>query len=452
VRPGLKLSIKESKFYSAETDDAQKITNVLSELNAGNSKISPLFPSRPPASPSYQNRKQRPGERQTDSRDYFVIDLPEGADAALIASKLNELNGVEYAEPRRRPAPPPGVPTPNFESSQTYKGDAPNGIGILGLRRIRGSDGAGLRAIDLEYSWRLNHEDLNVPRTRRHAITGCRIKDPFNSQEHGTAVLGVIAGERNAYGVTGISPGARIDLIPVNCEPPHDYSLDKAIELASTMLRPGEVIIIEQQTEVCGSNQYGPAEDEQSVFDAIERATKDRNIIVVEAAGNGNVDLDSAACGGIFNRNVRDSGAIIVGAGSATDRSRKDFSSYGDRVDVQGWGEQVTTTGYGDILFDTTSSLNPRRYYTRTFNGTSSATPIVASAVLAINGVRKACNLSPASPTEMRTILASTGSQQTNVGSGHIGPLPNIRAALAAMPEIRKCVPQLRRTVETANR
>ena len=49
-----------------------------------------------------------------------------------------------------------------------------------------------------------------------------------------------------------------------------------------------------------------------SYFDAIKNATA-RGIIVVEAAGNGGMDLDSSIYGGKFDRSVRDSGAILVG-------------------------------------------------------------------------------------------------------------------------------------------
>jgi hypothetical protein len=73
-----------------------------------------------------------------------------------------------------------------------------------------------------------------------------------------------------------------------------------------------------------------------------------------------------------------------------------------------------------------------RRHYTRSFNGTSSATPIVTGAVLAIQGVRKACGLPPATPLEMRDLLARTGIVQGEPRSTNIGPLPNIGAALRA--------------------
>ena len=94
----------------------------------------------------------------------------------------------------------------------------------------------------------------------------------------------------------------------------------------------------------------------------------------IEAAGNGRVDLDDDRCQQRFDRNIRDSGAIIVGAGHAETRERLSFSSYGQRVDLQGWGHRVTTTGYGG-LFDPSDI---RQRYTSSFNGTSSASPIVA--------------------------------------------------------------------------
>lgn len=93
-----------------------------------------------------------------------------------------------------------------------------------------------------------------------------------------------------------------------------------------------------------------------------------------------------------------------------------------------------------------------RRYYTHLFNGTSGATPIVASAAIAINGVRAACGLPLASPLEMRRVLTSTGSPQSNISTGHIGPLPDIRAALASMPEVAQCRPQLKNMMGTASR
>jgi Subtilase family len=246
----------------------------------------------------------------------------------------------------------------------------------------------------------------------------------------------------NTYGVTGIAPAATAYVAPANYT--NGYNPAAAIDHASSgagVLGVGDVIIIEQQTDACGlgGTFYGPLEDIQSVFDAISTATA-AGRIVIEAAGNGNVNLDSAACGTKFNRSVRDSGAIIVGAGSSTDHSRLSFSSYGSRVDVQGWGHNVTTTGYGDAF---NPGNDERQRYTNTFSGTSSATPIVSGAALAVNGARLACGLPVLNSVQMRTALASSGTPQANPGTGNIGPLPSVLGAIIASPGGAVCVPSV---------
>src|SRR5690606_5646109 len=156
------------------------------------------------------------------------------------------------------------------------------------------------------------------------------------------------------------------------------YNPANAIALSAADGSAGDVILIEQQIAVCdlpgpctGGN-CGPSEWVQSVFDAIVLATA-AGRIVVEAAGNGGVDLDQESCNALFDRTNGDSGAIIVGQGwapGATDRERRPNSSYGSRVDLQGWGNNVMTTGYGASYVDPDDPANPDRWYTNGFNGT----------------------------------------------------------------------------------
>lgn len=381
------------------------------------------------------------GRDLADLNLYYVIDLPRGLSAATVADRLNALPNVEFAEPGPVPAPPPRVDippvTPDLTGFQGYKQRPPTGIGALRHGRYAGGDGRGFSFVDVEYQWQLDHEDLELPSTRM--LTGGATPSPpaFSDTNHGTAVLGEIVGRNNGYGVTGITPSAIAFVAPARTSE-FGYDPARAIGLASAHLNKGDVIVIEQQYWVCGfpqnENRYGPLEVLQSVFDAVSLATA-KGISVVAAAGNGDVDLDGAGCGGLFDRAVRDSHSIIVGAGSSIDHSRLGFSSYGSRVDVQGWGGNVTTTGYG-------GAFNPgdiRQRYTHTFSGTSSATPIVAGAVLAINGVMKACGVNRLSPVNLRTKLVNTGTPQANPGTGHIGPLPRILAALKAT-KARSCV------------
>ena len=101
------------------------------------------------------------------------------------------------------------------------------------------------------------------------------------------------------------------------------------------------------------------------------------------------------------------------------------FSNYGSRVDVWGYGTGVTTTGYGGLFNGGTNRL-----YTSSFNGTSSATPIVAGAVAVISSVAKKQG-KMISPEQMREALHKTGTpQDANTTNIHIGNLPDIEAAL----------------------
>jgi len=177
-------------------------------------------------------------------------------------------------------------------------------------------------------------------------------------------------------------------------------------------------------------------------------------VIVVEAAGNGARNLDSAIYNtrpagfpatwrNPFNLSNPSSGAIVVGAGApppgthgrdhGPDRSRLDFSNHGQRLDTQGWGREVTTTGYGDLQGGTTRDL----WYTDQFSGTSSASPIVVGAIGCMQGILRANNRPMLTPNAARQILRNTGSPQTD-GPGRprtqrIGNRPNIRQMVASL-------------------
>lgn len=242
-------------------------------------------------------------------------------------------------------------------------------------------------------------------------------------------------GANNTYGVTGIVPAATIIITPTIADLyGGQHNPAAAINLATKYLRPGDIILIEQQTCVCqvvctndSQRGFGPQEWEQHSFDAISMATGN-GITVVQAAGNGEVNLDHPDCLGRFDRNVRNSGAIIVGAGDPVQRWRLDFSSYGSRVDLQGWGRDVFTTGFGH--WSRTEPDDLRQRYTHDFNGTSSASPMVAGAAAAIQSVLVTWGYPPLTPWQLRDLLVNTGTPQWAEHQSIIGPLPNLPAAL----------------------
>jgi subtilisin family serine protease len=430
---GVKVRIAAGRTRGLSSVEDQALRAVLAEAGVALSDFQRLHARSEAALDAERATSEaESGEALADLNNYYVVRASGPLGPAELAAKLNALSFVELAEPQPAPSPPPA--TPDFSGQQGYALPPATGIGRLDTLKHPGGDGKDVTIADVEYSWLFGHEDLQLKPEK--AILGDRTPiDPFGDTNHGTAVLGILGARDNGKGVTGLAPKATLRASPANTDVGFDVAF--AIGVATGALKKGDVILIEQQAPVCGGacggDQVGcgPVEFFQSTFDAIKAATA-KGIIVVEAAGNGSVNLDGPACGGLFNRAVRDSGAIIVGAGSAVGRSRLSFSSFGSRLDVQGWGEQVATTGYGD-LFDTGTR---RKQYTATFGGTSSASPIVTGAVAMIQGALKGKRLAVAKPKEMRQTLTKTGQPQGGVAL--IGPLPDTAKALNRLLKARQ--------------
>jgi hypothetical protein len=375
------------------------------------------------------------GREQADKNLYYRIRLRPGTDLPAFADALNALEIVEKAYPEPLPMPLPV--TPDFSGEQGYLGAAPDGIDAGVASEVCGGRGAAVTLLDIEYSWNLAHEDLGSAASA--LVPNQTPVDPFNSNDHGTAVLGEVVAGNNGFGVTGIVHDAGVLVVNANNDE-DGYDLADSIDIAHSNLSAGDVMLIEQQIagpNGCNNGVSGCVAVEwvEDYYDAIVAATSD-GIIVVEAAGNGGENLDdSGTYGSPFPDGRADSGAIIVGSGGVDgcvnpERSRRPSSTYGARVNLQGWGECVVTTGYG-----TRQGGPVNEWYASGFNGTSSASPIVAGAAASLSSAAQTLGLGAPAPTTVRSILMSTGTpQNTGMGtlSGNIGPLPDLKAALAA--------------------
>jgi hypothetical protein len=356
-------------------------------------------------------------------------------------SAVLELEVLNNMQPRLEDAPPV---TPDFTARQGYLEAAPGGIEARYAWTLPGGRGAGVRVIDLEWGWRFSHEDLTQNQGGIVGGTGSSATD------HGTAVLGEISGDLNALGITGIAPDAPISAVAFS------MATAAAIRLAADRLGPGDIMLLEihrpgPQATGVGQQGYIAIEWWPDDFAAIRYATS-KGVIVVEAAGNGAVNLDDpiysvrpagfpATWTNPFNRANPQCGAIIVGAGApppgthgrdhGPDRSRLDFSNFGACVDAQGWGREVTTTGYGDLQGGASQDL----WYTDRFSGTSSASPIVVGALACTQGRLRALGRIPLSPARARDLLRSTGSPQQDApgrpATQRIGNRPNLRQMIA---------------------
>lgn len=474
AKPEVGLRARPTGVASAVSADVGDLNGVLRQ---GGARIRPLFgdteerlQARTAAMPAAEAAEtpelhlyywvEAPDEK-LDELAQRLASLPMVAGAYVTpepqpATGLAEAPAAPFAEaelindmaPAEAEAPPA---TQDFTARQGYLDPAPTGIDARYAWTRPGGSGANVQIIDCEGAWRFTHEDL---RANQGGVIRTQTSD-LGWRNHGTAVAGEFGGDRNAFGVTGICPDANVR----GCSIFDTGGLPGAIVAAADRLRPGDIILLEVQyghpSKGFTSVEWWPAD-----YAAIRYAVN-RGVIVVEAAGNGNNNLDdpvyNTPLAGFpsdwrnpFNRSQRDSGAILVGAGApppgthgrdhGPDRSRLGFSNYGSAIDAQGWGREVTTCGYGDLQGGSSEDL----WYTDQFSGTSSASPIVVGALGCVQGVMRAAGRIPLSPARARELLRISGSPQQDAPgrprTQRIGNRPNLRQLISLALQTREWI------------
>jgi hypothetical protein len=413
------------------------------------------------------------GEKVPDLSGYYHVEAPDEHLDGL-AESLNQLDVVEAAYVKPPGEPPmatdeemevlndmqprseePPVVTPDFTSHQIYLNAAPAGIDARHAWTLSGGRGAGVKIIDCEWGWRFTHEDLLQNQM------GVVVGSSSSNDNHGTAVLGEISGDRNAFGITGICPDAIVGAARFGLS-------GQTIRQAADKLGPGDIILLEIHRpgpNATGVGQFGFIAIEwwPDDFAAIQYAIS-KGIIVVEAAGNGYQNLDDPVYNtnppsplgpfpgswrNPFNPANPSSSAVVVGAGApplgthgrnhGPDRSRLGFSNYGARVDCQGWGREVTTTGYGDLQGGLNTSIHKNEWYTDKFSGTSSASPIVVGALGCVQGILRTQGGTFLTPAKAISLLRSNGSPQQDAPgrprTQRIGNRPNLRQLIPAVAD-----------------
>lgn len=96
-----------------------------------------------------------------------------------------------------------------------------------------GGRGTGVRVTDCEWGWRFTHEDLVA--NQGGVVVGTASTDT----DHGTAVLGEISGDVNAFGVTGIAPDA------VVYGAAFSMATSTVIQQAADRLAAGDILLLE---------------------------------------------------------------------------------------------------------------------------------------------------------------------------------------------------------------
>lgn len=362
-----------------------------------------------------------PGQKGALSHHWVL----RGADAPARARALLAAHRVEAAWLAFAPAPPPtdDIPpeTPIFE--QAWREPFPAGLGLDVGAGFPGGLGENVSIVNIEFSWDPTHEDL-----LQSASDLGGVPDP-QWTFHGTGVVGILAAGDNGFGVIGAAPLATV-LVQApyfEVDGAFDYDVARAIAEASAVLSAGDVLLIEQQFYGLDL-EYVPVSFDAGVREAIRAATS-AGIVVVEPAGNDDVNLDDPAYEGAF---TDDTGVLRVGGGASSLAAQPRVrlaSNYGSLTLVQGWaGDIVTTAGppYTDLYYP---ESDPRQAYTATFGGTSGASAMIAGVVAVIESVAIATRGAPLSPLEVRAVLAEAG-MAVPAGEESVGSLPDLRRVL----------------------
>jgi hypothetical protein len=271
-------------------------------------------------------------------------------------------------------------------------------------------------------------------------------------RNHGTSVLGIVAGVDDARGIVGIAPNlASVRVVSrfrantcenghtdAQCQPGaggvHTHVADAICAATWATPRPHVLLLEHEQVD------HLPTETDNSVFNAIQRAVS-KGITVIEAAGNGSINLDNAG----VTRNL-DSGAILVGAAKKTpikvngvwvherwQENPQQGSNFGSRIDCYAWGEGIVGAGWGDKRPRGAGVQTTDNRYTGTFGGTSGASAIIAGAALLVLGLHLAKNRPLPSPADLRNILSNQATGTRAPGAEPIGAMPDLQRIIQTL-------------------
>jgi hypothetical protein len=181
--------------------------------------IRPLFPDASVHAPTIAAANPPPQNAElaaieAEQRRFYFAHAATDEEARQVADKLRAIPGVSkvYIKPAVESplapsfARPPSSTSviPDFSPRQGYLDSAPGGIGARSSAwALPGRKGTGVRLVDIEGGWTLEHIDL---RGNSGGVIGGQAFTDADWTNHGTAVLGEIRGGDNGFGITGIAP------------------------------------------------------------------------------------------------------------------------------------------------------------------------------------------------------------------------------------------------------
>lgn len=206
----------------------------------------------------------------------------------------------------------------------------------------------------------MTHEDLKSSTNiapGQYDFTGKDTNPAAGSQDnHGTAVAGLAIGiGGNGKGIAGVCP--MCDWLPIR------YGASTTDDINMFGYLKGKNVHV-------ASNSWGyynvPLSVSNAIYDLAINGRGGKGTVVVFAAGNDNINIDT------YKDISTSNGAVAVSATTKTD-AKASFSNYGNSIDLAAPGEALWTTDKAK------GGYVNGKYYSG-FGGTSGSAPIVAGA------------------------------------------------------------------------
>ena len=332
--------------------------------------------------------------------DEFVVQLPAAEDPFAVISQLSKFAEIDYAEPdfvtigshlvRSQPelelTPEAGPAAPEPDPFLKFQYAAQITQAVQAWQLASGSSGIKIAVLDEGVD--VSHPDLHDAVTNSFdAIEGDFNQQPNPWDGHGTACAGLaVAIANNGLGIRGLGAGCSVMPVRIALSPQRGakwtWIESKVVRAIDWAWQNGADVL---------SNSWIGGAPGGAIENAFERARlfgrKGRGCVVVVAAGN-----DSGPVA--FPASLAN--VLAVSATNEFDQPKTKSSADGETWWGSNFGSQIDLAAPGVHNFTTdivgaggfNIPGNPNSDYVNNFNGTSSATPIVAgiaALVLSVN-------------------------------------------------------------------
>jgi len=347
--------------------------------------------------------KQQPDGTKVES--YTVRTTPEAPNPLKVAEKLQQSSAVALAEPDLAT---PGrllafqLPTDALLKEQWHlKNDGMQFGTSLGLKvgadarvlaawqrtQALGSSACVVAVIDDGFD--LTHPDLSGsskvvapwdfttntdnPAPRRFD------PDPRRGDYHGTACAGVAIGNANGVGIIGAAPGCRFMPVRWTSSISDDTIKDQFAYVAAQ-----GAWVVSCSWGVAAEEFYLSTVMEEAITECATQGRSGLGCVIVFAAGNSNHDINDPDGGTVDGFAIHPDVIAVAACNSRDEKSN--YSNFGREISIcapsSGIGGRGILTSDVRGTFQKNGATFEAGYeagdYTRTFGGTSSATPLVA--------------------------------------------------------------------------